>query len=164
MDLLWRVMKSAFDSAAFLRTLGGTWSLSLERAAAMHRDSQFCPWVPTSTTRGIVTPERIPEALEYLYHTHARLLPGVPCDSQVAVDEAIGHATRVKNPWTEVLVRCDMGSRVQATHHWSPLTAEIEMVTTERDRERAVYESPKDRHVFPWIEVNARFGRIRRLP
>ena len=37
-----------------------------------------------------------------------------------------------------------------------------EFVTTERDRERAVYDSPKDRHVFPWIEGNARFGLIRR--
>ena len=24
------------------------------------------------------------------------------------------------------------------------------------------YQGPKDRHVFPWIEVNARFGLIKR--
>ena len=40
-------------------------------------------------------------------------------------------------------------------------TKEIERVTTERDLARAVYMSPKDRLVWPWVEVNARFGRIR---
>jgi hypothetical protein len=35
-----------------------------------------------------------------------------------------------------------------------------EFITTERDRERAIYDFPKDRHVFPWVEVNARFGNI----
>jgi hypothetical protein len=48
----------------------------------------------------------------------------------------------------------------QRTHHWSPLRKDTEFVTTERDRALAIYEAPKDRHVFPWLEVNARFGRI----
>jgi len=39
---------------------------------------------------------------------------------------------------------------------------EIEKVTTPRDVERAVYQGPKDVLVFPWVEVNARFGRIER--
>jgi hypothetical protein len=110
----------------------------------------------------VVTFDRIPEALEYLYCVHERLLPGALCDSQVPVEETLGYASRVRNEWTVALERCDMGSLVQATHHWSPLTAEIEMVTTPRDKQRAVYQSPKDRHVFPWLDVNARFGRIRR--
>ena len=38
---------------------------------------------------------------------------------------------------------------------------ETEFVTTPRDRERRVYDSPKDRHVFPWVDVNARFGLIK---
>jgi hypothetical protein len=53
-----------------------------------------------------------------------------------------------------------MGSYAQATHHWSPLLYASDFVTTERDRERAIYDFPKDRHIFPWVEVNARFGLI----
>jgi hypothetical protein len=160
-EMVLRAMKAAMDSRVFVNSLGGTYSLTIERARVLHRDGQFVPWVPTSTTRGIVTPDRLPEALEYLWYAHDRQLPGVACDSQVPAEEAVGRATRVRNAWTDALARCDMGSYVQATHHWSPLTAEIEFVTTERDRARAVYQGPKDRHVLPWVDVNARFGRIR---
>ncbi|HEY3359398.1 MAG TPA: hypothetical protein VGQ83_39475 [Polyangia bacterium] len=163
-EMVLRGMRAFMDSAAFVNTLGGTHSLSLERARVLNRDRQCVPWAPTSTTRGVITPERIPEALEYLFYVHERLLPGEPCDSQVAVTEEVGQATRITNLWTESLARCDMGSYAQWTHHWSPLTAEIEFITTARDLERAVYQSPKDRHVTPWLDVNARFGRIRLLP
>ena len=158
-----RLVRAFMDSAPFVNTLGGAHSLSLERALELHRDRQFRPDIPTSATRGVITFDRIPEALEYLYCVHERLLPGAPCDSQVPAEEAVGHATRIRNEWTVALERCDMGSLVQATHHWSPLTAEIEFITTPRDRARAVYQSPKDRHVSPWLDVNARFGRIRRF-
>ena len=87
--------------------------------------------------------------------------PGAPNDTQVCVDEAVGHASRIHNERTEVLERCDMGSMPQASHHWSPLTAEVDPVTTVRDKALAIYQGPKDRHVFPWVEVNARFGRIK---
>jgi hypothetical protein len=158
-----RLVRAFMDSAPFVNTLGGAHSLSIERAQELHRDRQFRPDIPTSTTRGIITFDRIPETLEYLYCVHERLLPGAPCDSQVPAEETLGYASRIRNEWTVALERCDMGSLVQATHHWSPLTAEIEFITTPRDRERAVYQSPKDRHVFPWLDVNARFGRIRRF-
>jgi hypothetical protein len=59
-----------------------------------------------------------------------------------------------------VLERCDMGCCVQRTHHWSPLKYATDFVTTPRDRELMIYDFPKDRHVFPWVEVNARFGVI----
>ena len=71
-----------------------------------------------------------------------------------------GQSTAVRNVWTRAVAHADSGSRVQAIHHWSPLSHEAEFVTTTRDRLRAVYDGPKDRHVFPWVEVNARFGRI----
>ncbi|MBI5481345.1 MAG: hypothetical protein HY906_20975 [Deltaproteobacteria bacterium] len=158
-----RLIRAFMDSAPFVNTLGGAHSLSLERALELHRDRQYRPDIPTSSTRGVITFDRLPEALEYLYCVHERLLPGAPCDSQVPAEEAVGYATRLRNEWTVALERCDMGSLVQSTHHWSPLTAEIEFITTPRDRERAVYQSPKDRHVFPWLDVNARFGRIRRF-
>jgi hypothetical protein len=158
-----RMVRAFMDSATFVNTLGGAHSLSLERAQELHRDRQCRPDIPTSTTRGIITFDRIPETLEYLYCVHERLLPGAPCDSQVPATETLGYASRIRNEWTVALERCDMGSFVQSTHHWSPLTAEIEFITTPRDKERAVYQSPKDRHVLPWLDVNARFGRIRRF-
>jgi hypothetical protein len=57
-----------------------------------------------------------------------------------------------------------MGSLPQRTHHWSPLREDADPIATQLDRKFLVYESPKDRHVFPWVEVNARFGLIRTKP
>lgn len=156
-----RSFRSVVDSKAFVHTVGGAHSLTLERAMQLHRDGQFTPWAATSTTIGAVKPYGVPESLEFMYHAHRRLLPGVANDTQVTIHDAVGHATRVRNHRTEVLHRCDIGSRVQDIHHWSPLSAEIDKIKTKRDEERAVYDSPKDRHVFPWVEVNARFGRIK---
>jgi hypothetical protein len=162
-DLFLRALQVVLDSRQFVDTLNGAHSLTIERAIALHRDGQFVPWVPTSTTRGVVSRDRLPEALEWLYFMHEHQSPGVRHDSQVPVDEALGRATRITNERTVAFARCDIGSFVQSTHHWSPLTVEIEAVTTERDRALAVYEGPKDRHVFPWVETLARFGRIRRV-
>lgn len=53
-----------------------------------------------------------------------------------------------------------MGGSVQRTHHWSPLDEEVAFVKTKRDIQRAAFECAKDRHVFPWVDVNARFGFI----
>ena len=74
----------------------------------------------------------------------------------------MGHSILVDNAQGRALERCDIGALVQRTHHWSPLSYETEFVTTERDHALAIYDTPKDRHVFPWVDVNARFGIIRR--
>lgn len=159
--LLLRVLKAALDSPGFLLTVAGAHSLTLERAMALHRDGQFRCDVPTSSVRGIATLERLPDALVYLFHCHEALMPGVEHDSQVATEEAVGRATRVVNAWTEAFARCDMATMPLALHHWAPVTVETKKVTTANDIERAVYQCPKDALVFPWVEVNARFGRIR---
>ncbi len=161
-ELALRAFRTIMDSRLFINSLGGACSLSLERARMLHRDGQVVPHVPTSTFRGRTTPQEIPEALEYLYFIHRALSPNQDCDSQVASDDAVAHARRVCNPWTRVLEAAEIPSRVQRAHHWTPITAEVEIVTTDRDRERAVYMAPKDRLVGPWVEVNARFGRIAR--
>jgi hypothetical protein len=140
--------------------LGGVHSLTFERARVLHRDGQFVDRVPTSLTRAIVTEDRVPEALEYLYYMLKELTWGAEQDTQVLVTDAVGSSTRVVNESTRVLARCDMTTFPQASHHWAPLTREIEFVTTERDRQLAIYETPKDCLVAPWVEVNARFGRI----
>ena len=104
----------------------------------------------------------MPETLEFLYHVLNKITAHGDQDTQVLIHDAVGCSTRVFNEHTEVLAACDMSALPQATHHWAPLTAEIEFVTTERDLERVIYMSPKDRLVWPWVEVNARFGRIKR--
>jgi len=85
-------------------------------------------------------------------------------DTQVAEEEAVAHPIGVRNANAEMLARTDMRSAVQRTHHWSPLKDEVVFLETERDSKSAVFDSPKDRHIFPWLEVNARFGVIERLP
>ena len=159
---LLKIAKLVLDSRVFVHVLGGVHSLTYERAIELHRDGQFLAHVPTSRTCGVVAERIVPEALEFLYHVLNVITHHGDHDTQVLIEDAVGGSTRVTNAQTEVLSRCDMGAFPQKTHHWSPLTREIEFVTTEQDLERATYQSPKDRHVWPWVEVNARFGRIER--
>jgi hypothetical protein len=157
-----RIARALLDSRVFVAMLGGAHSISLERALDLHRDGQFLERVPTSHSRAVVTEDRVPETLELLYFALKEISGGVAQDTQVLLTDAVGYSTRMKNEHTRTLERCDMGSLAHATHHWAPLTKEIEFVTTERDRALAIYESPKDCLVWPWVEVNARFGRIER--
>ena len=155
------VLKGVLDSRVFIAVLGGAHSLTYERARVLHRDGQFLDHVPTCYTRAVSGAQIIPETLEYLYYMLREQTGRDDQDTQVLITDAVGHATRIENEYTNVLRRCDMGALPQATHHWAPLTREVEPITTSRDIERAVYMSPKDRLVWPWIEVNARFGLIR---
>ena len=155
-----RAFRLALDSPGLIFGLRGASSLSSEGVTPLARDGQWVDHAPTCTIRGIVDGDTLPEALELLSNSLTVQIESSRHDTQVVATEALGHPVWVKNAWTEVLARCDMGSLVQATHHWSPLQHTTEFITTTRDRERAIYDYPKDRHVFPWVEVNARFGII----
>jgi len=157
-----RGVRLVLDSRAFVLGMLGTRSLSHWGVLSLQRGGQFKNGVPTSTVRGVVEPENLPEALEFLANVLTKQLESDGHDTQVAVGESPGHLMWVKNPHTRALKACDTGSLVQRTHHWSPLLKDTEFLTTERDLEQAIYDYPKDRHVFPWIEVNARFGVIKR--
>lgn len=150
------------DSRPFIHSLGGVDSLSHVGVAALARDGQWRSDVPTSIVRGIVEHETLPEALEMLSNVLTLQIESADHDTQVTTTEAQGYPVWARSPMAKVLERCDMGCLVQRTHHWSPLKDATAFVTTKRDRERAIYDFPKDRHVFPWVEVNARFGIIRR--
>jgi hypothetical protein len=155
-----KVLRMALDAPLFVRTLGGVDSLSYDGAAHALREVQVRDDVPSTTVRGVVREEIRPEALDLLSNLLTRQIESDQHDTQVMVDEAVGHPVHVRNPATDLMRSCDMGSRAQITHHWSPLLKATEMVTTARDRARGIYDFPKDRHVFPWVEVNARFGVI----
>lgn len=40
--------------------------------------------------------------------------------------------------------------------------AQVLFLITSTDDPLAMFDTPKDRHVFPWLEVNTRFGVIER--
>ncbi|MBN1947444.1 MAG: hypothetical protein JW797_17365 [Bradymonadales bacterium] len=160
--LFLRGFRMALDSRPLVLGLGGAHSLSHAGVLALGRDGQFVGSAPTSIVRGIVQPETLPEALEFLSNVLAHQIESPLHDTQVSYREAVGHFLWVHNDQCAGLVRADMGCLIQATHHWSPLSYETEFLTTPRDRDLAIYDFPKDRHVFPWIEVNHRFGIIRR--
>ena len=85
-------------------------------------------------------------------------------DSQVHVYDAVGHPVYTINRNGKLLEKSDMGGAVQRTNHWSPLDQEVAFVKTKRDVGQAVFECAKDRHVMPWVDVNARFGFIQYVP
>ena len=153
-------LSSLLDSRMFIQNFGGMASLSYEGVTQLAREGQFRDGVPTCMLRGIVEPETLPEALDLLAASLAAQLSDPRHDTQVQVEEAVGHFTYVRNPWADVLRRCDLGSRIQATHHWSPLLKETAFLTTDRDRDLCIYDVPKDRHIFPWIDLLHRFGFI----
>jgi hypothetical protein len=155
-------LRLSLDSREAVVALLGSFSLSHDGVIFVQREGRFRDDVPTSLVRGVVEPETLPEALEWLANVLTKQTGTPEHDTQVVATEAVGHPLRVRNEAAAILERCDMGCMVQRTHHWSPLVKETEFVTTERDRALAIYDVPKDRHVEPWIEVNARFGRIRR--
>ena len=95
-------------------------------------------------------------------HLLTKQVEGALHDTQVCVRDAVGHPTWTRNANADALKACDMGSLVQRTHHWSPLQDCVSFVATDKDRNRAMFRTPKDRHIFRWIEVNARFGIIKR--
>ena len=148
------------DSQLFTHVLGSVNSLSWEGAAELARDGLFCANIPSSTVRGVVTKDILPEALEFLANIFEKQIGSPLHDTQVYIDEAVAHSVWVRNPNADKLLHSDMSSVAQNCHHWSPLVHATAFVTTPKDVKRAIYDFPKDRHVFPWLEVNARFGNI----
>ena len=102
-----------------------------------------------------------PESLEMLAASLTKQSGSHLHDSQVHVYDAVGHPVYTKNRNGKIMELCDMGGAIQRTHHWSPLNKEVSFVATSRDEERAAFDCAKDRHIFPFLDVNARFGVIK---
>jgi len=158
-----RALRTSMDSPTVVKTMGGVDSLSWEGVLSLGREGQLIDTAPTTSMRGAVREPYLPEALEFLAHVLTIQIESPDHDTQVAMNEAVGYPVHVSNAWARRTQACAIPSRVQATHHWSPLLYATEFVTTQRDLERCVYDYPKDRHIFPWVELNARFGIIDRV-
>ncbi|MFH1530695.1 MAG: hypothetical protein ABIK09_08190 [Pseudomonadota bacterium] len=157
-----RSIRMALDARPVVLGMMGMRSLSRWGILPLSRAGQFRDDVPTASMRGVVEPGTLPETLEFLSNVLTRQIESPLHDTQVTVEDAVGHPRWVKTPQTEALAACDIGCLVQRTHHWSPIRKVVEFVTTERDEELAIFHTPKDRHVFPWLEACARFGVINR--
>ena len=153
-------INTAMDSSQFHKFIGGAQTFLAEGQKAFWREAQHLPHVPTTVLRAVQEEHTTPEALEMLSNFLTKQSGSSLHDSQVHVFDAVGHPVYTRNRNAAILQGCDMGGSIQRTHHWSPLNKEVEFVRTKQDIDNAVFDCAKDRHVFPWIDVNARFGVI----
>jgi len=156
------IVNSVLDSPEFHKTMGGADSFLIDGCRAFWRESQHLDTVPTCTLKGVMEPHTTPESLEMISHLLTKQSISSRHDSQVHVFDAVGYPLYFNNRNATVLKKCAIGEgAVQRTHHWSPLSDEVEFLCTQRDLTNGVFDCAKDRHVFPWVDVNARFGFIK---
>jgi hypothetical protein len=142
--------------------MGGAQSFLPEGCRFFWREGQHLGHVPTCTLRGVMEDHTTPECLEMISHLLTKQSGSPLHDSQVHVFDAVGHPVYHHNRNGRILKAVDVGAgAIQRTHHWSPLSDEVEFVRTAKDVEMASFDCAKDRHVFPWVDVNVRFGFIR---
>ena len=157
------LLQNAMSSRLAYAVLGSVQSLTHQGARTMWRDGQHCPRAPSTSIRGVVEDHTIPECLMMLSNVILEQMDySQRQDTQVAVEEAVAHPTSIRNANAELLKQVDIRSAIQRTHHWSPLREEVLFLMTAKDDPLGMFDAPKDRHVFPWLEVNARFGIIKR--
>mmetsp|Transcript_36708 Transcript_36708/g.88723 ORF Transcript_36708/g.88723 Transcript_36708/m.88723 type:complete len:2250 (+) Transcript_36708:90-6839(+) len=153
---------AALDSPQFHKLMGGADGFLYDGCRAFWREAQHLPHVPTCVMRGVLEEHTTPEALEMLTNMLTKQSGSALHDSQVHVYDAVGHPVYHHNRNGKVLERCEVGSgAIQRTHHWSPLNKEVSFLSTERDQQLASFDCAKDRHIFPWVDVNVRFGFIK---
>lgn len=154
------ILLTVLTSRELYLLVGGVHSLTHLGVQTLWREAQHKDGVPTTSMRGVVEAHTMPEPLELLSAWYHRQLESPLHDTQVALDEAVGHPVYVHNTNSAMLARCDQESAVQRMSHWAPLDEDTKFITTAKDVRRRLYDIPKDRFVYPWIELNARFGFI----
>jgi len=154
-------LNDMMDSSVFQKFLGGAQSLLPEGCRAFWREAQHKIDVPTCVLRGVLEEHTTPESLEMVSYLLTKQSGSELHDSQVHVYDAVGHPKYLKNRNGAIMQSCDMGGSIQRTHHWSPLQDEVENLSTTKDDANFIFHCAKDRHIFPWVDVNARFGVIK---
>jgi len=143
------MMTGAMDSSAFQKVIGGTESFLTEGCRAFWRESQQLAHVPTCVLRGVMEEHTTPECLQMLGNMLKKQSGSPLHDSQVHVYDAVGYPVYHQNRNGRVLKKCCIGDgAIQRTHHWSPLSDEVEWVRTPKDIENASFDCAKDRYVF----------------
>ncbi|GAX28047.1 hypothetical protein FisN_2Hh135 [Fistulifera solaris] len=154
-------LNSLLDSSQFHKAIGGAQSFLADGCRAFWREAQHLDDVPTCTLKGVLEKHTTPESLEMISNLLTKQSGSALHDSQVHVFDAVGYPVYHHNRNGRVLKKCAVGEgAIQRTHHWSPLSDEVEFVRTSKDYDLASFDCAKDRHVFPWVDVNARFGFI----
>ena len=142
------VLTGVMDSSAFQKSIGGVQSFLTEGCRAFWRESQQLAHVPTCVLRGVMEPHTTPECLEMLGNLLTKQSGSALHDSQVHVYDAVGYPVYHQNRNGRLLRKCAVGDgAIQRTHHWSPLSDEVEWVRTPRDIENASFDCAKDRWV-----------------
>uniref|UniRef100_A0A7S3VB24 Uncharacterized protein n=1 Tax=Chaetoceros debilis TaxID=122233 RepID=A0A7S3VB24_9STRA len=155
-------LTNLMDSSQFQKfAAGGGRTFLHEGCRSFWREAQHLPNVPTCCLRGVMEENTTPESLEMISNLLTKVAGSHLHDSQVHVYDAVGRPVYTKNRNAKVLEKCEMGGAIQRTHHWSPLEDEVKFVRTQKDIENGTFLCAKDRHVFPWVDVNARFGFIK---
>jgi hypothetical protein len=156
-------INNLLDSASFHKLMGGAQCFLPDGCRLFWREAQHLSTVPTCTLRGVMEDHTTPEALEMMRALMTKQSGSPLHDSQVHVFDAVGHPVYYHNRNGRILQACEIGNgAVQRTHHWSPLgQQEVGYIQTTKDIMMASYDCAKDRHVIPWVEVNARFGFIK---
>jgi len=154
------LVDNTLDSAAFQKFHGCAKCFLPDALRGFWREAQHLPHIPTCVLRGVLEEHTTPESLDMVCNLLTKQSGSPLHDSQVHVYDAVGHPVYVKNRNGRILKNVDMGGAIQRTHHWSPLSEEVEFVRTSRDVQNAVFDCAKDRHIFPFCDVNARFGVI----
>lgn len=161
-SIVLETLTSILDSSHFHKLIGGAQSFLPDGCRAFWREAQHCADVPTCTLKGVLEKHTTPECLEMLSNLLTKQSGSPLHDSQVHVFDAVGYPVYYHNRNGRILQKCAIGEgAIQRTHHWSPLSDEVEFVRTSKDLELASFDCAKDRHVFPWVDVNARFGFIK---
>ena len=156
------VITNLLDSPQFHKMMGGAQTFLSDGSRSFWREGQHLAHVPTCSLRGVTEEHTTPEALEMLINMLTKQSGSSLHDSQVHAYDAVGHPVYHRNRNGRILEKCDIGAAsIERTHHWSPLNKEVEFITTPRDFGMAAFDCAKDRHVFPWVDVNARFGFIK---
>ena len=143
------ILTGAMDSSAFQKIIGGAQSFLTEGCRAFWRESQQLAHVPTCVLRGVMEEHTTPECLEMLSNLLTKQSGSALHDSQVHVYDAVGYPVYHPNRNGRLLKKCAIGDgAIQRTHHWSPLSDEVEWVRTQKDIEMASFDCAKDRYVY----------------
>lgn len=156
--LIFSAVKRILDTPLINTSLASVESISHEGLAALARDAQFAPRVPSFEISGMT--RDFPQGL-VMMASHFAKQAGVGNDSQVGIDCA--HAYPVYNdaPAADRLRRQTISPKRLNIHHWAPLVEEVRFIESKKDIENCAYKGPKSFFIASWIDALILFGFLK---